>query len=78
MLHALNSLQLQLLEEELVGRRSYWRRQRHREDELTATQAQLVKKMLEDENVTAQIVSEKQETINESKQNLLVIFKGAW
>ena len=58
-----------MLEEELVGRRSYWRRQRHREDELTSVETQLVKQMLEDENVTAQIVIEKQETINESKDS---------
>lgn len=60
--------QVELLEEELVGRRSFWRRQRHREEELTLVEAQLMKEMLENEDVTAQIVQAKQETINESKK----------
>ena len=58
--------QVELLEEELVGRKSYWRRQRYREDELTIVEAKLMKEMLENEDVTAQAVQEKQETINES------------
>ena len=59
--------QVELLEEELVGRRSYWRRQRHREEELTNVEAQLMTEMLDNENVSAQVVQEKQEAINESK-----------
>lgn len=56
-----------LLEEELAGRRSFWRRQRHREAELTEVESNLCRQLLEDEHVTAHRVQEQLENIQEGK-----------
>lgn len=55
------------MEEELAGRRSFWRRQRHREDELTEVEANLYRQLMEDEYVTAYQVHEQLENIKEGK-----------
>lgn len=55
------------MEEELAGRRSFWRRQRHREDELTEVEANLYRQLMEDEHVTAYQVHEQLENIKEGK-----------
>ncbi len=60
-------LQVALLEEELAGRRSFWRRQRHREDELTEVESKLYRQLMEDEYVTAYHVQEQLENIQEGK-----------
>ena len=57
--------QVALLEEELAGRRSFWRRQRHREDELTETESGLCQQLLEDEHLMASQVHSKIESIKE-------------
>lgn len=58
-----------LLEEELAGRRSFWRRQRHREDELTEVESRLHRQLMEDEHVTAYHVQEQLENIQEGVLN---------
>lgn len=58
-----------LLEEELAGRRSFWRRQRHREDELTEVESKLHRQLMEDEHVTAYHVREQLENIQEGVFN---------
>jgi len=68
--HELKSvLQVALLEEELAGRRSFWRRQRHREDELTEVESKLHRQLMEDEHVTAYHVQEQLESIQEGVFN---------
>ena len=62
-------LQVALLEEELAGRRSFWRRQRHREDELTEVESKLHRQLMEDEYVTAYHVQEQLENIQEGVFN---------
>ena len=62
-------LQVALLEEELAGRRSFWRRQRHREDELTEVESRLHRQLMEDEHVTAYHVQEQLENIQEGVFN---------
>lgn len=62
-------LQVALLEEELAGRRSFWRRQRHREDELTEVESRLHRQLMEDEHVTAYHVQEQLENIQEGELN---------
>ena len=62
-------LQVALLEEELAGRRSFWRRQRHREDELTEVESKLHRQLMEDEHVTAYHVREQLENIQEGVFN---------
>ena len=57
--------QLSILEEEYVGRRSFWRRQRHRERELSEQQATLRKQILDNYDVTLNHVSEQMELIND-------------
>ena len=54
-----------LLEEELAGRHSFWRRQKHREDELTEVESKLHRQLMEDEYVTAYHVQEQLENIKE-------------
>lgn len=61
-------LQVALLEEELAGRRSFWRRQRHREAELTEVESNLYRQLMEDEHVTAYHVQEQLENIKEGKK----------
>ena len=58
-------LKVPLLEEELAGRRSFWRRQRHREGELTETESQLHRELMQDEYITASQVQEELENIQE-------------
>ena len=54
-----------MLEEEIVGRRSFWRRQRHREDELTEVEAKLYYQLMEDNQIMALQVQEPLETVTE-------------
>lgn len=51
--------------------RRSWRRQRHREDELTEVESQLYRQLMEDEHVTAYHVQEQLENIQEGKSLLL-------
>ena len=60
-------LQVQLLEEEIVGRRSFWRRQRKRESELTTQENKVAKMLMEDEHVTIHVLREYLDGIYESK-----------
>lgn len=60
-------IQLSILEEEYVARKSFWRRQRHRERELSETQAKLVKQILVNYDVTSNDVYELMEFVNEGK-----------
>lgn len=64
-LTAFSFAQLSILEEEYVARRSFWRRQRHREKELSEQQTSLRKQILDDYDVTLKQVSEQMELINE-------------
>ena len=57
-----------LLEEELVGRRSFWRRQRHRELELTETESQLYHQLMEEEHLMASDFDSQLESIREGEQ----------
>lgn len=54
-----------MLEEEHVARRSFWRRQRHRERELFVQQTTLRKQIQDNTDVTLKHVSEQIELINE-------------
>lgn len=58
------------MEEELAGRRSFWRRQRHREDELTELESKLYRQLMEDEHVTAYQVQEQLENIQEGNKSM--------
>ena len=55
-----------MLEEEIAARRSYWRRQRKREDELSALETELVQILFADENVSIEPLKEKLENADES------------
>ena len=61
-----------MLEDELAGRRSFWRRQRHREDEQTTTESSLHQELLNNEHITAAKVKETRESIREGNSHLLV------
>lgn len=65
-------LQVQLLEEEIAGRRSYWRRQRKREEELSALEGVVGKQLMENEYVTAESIRMKLDTISESRLTFYV------
>ena len=67
LLNVFHFAQLSMLEEEFVGRRSFWRRQRHRERELSEQQTILTKQILDNYDVTLNHVSEQMELINEGK-----------
>lgn len=56
-----------MLEEEYVARKSFWRRQRHRERELSEHENSLTRQVLEDDEVTMNHVSERLELISEGK-----------
>ena len=55
------------MEEEIVGRRSFWRRQRKRESELTTQENKVAKMLMEDEHVTIHVLREYLDGIYESK-----------
>lgn len=55
------------MEEEIVGRRSFWRRQRKREIELTTQENKVAKMLMEDEHVTIHVLREYLDGIYESK-----------
>lgn len=59
-----------MLEEEHVARKSFWRRQRHREREISEYETSLAKLIIQDQNVTLSHVSERLELINEGKGDL--------
>ena len=69
-------VKVQLLEEEIVGRRSFWRRQRKRESELTTQENKVAKMLMEDEHVTIHVLREYLDGIYESKSKcfLCVLF----
>ena len=50
-----------------MGRRSFWRRQRKRESELTSQENKVAKMLMEDEHVTIHVLSEYLDGIYESK-----------
>lgn len=56
-----------MLEDELAGRRSFWRRQRHREDEQTVTESGLHQELLNNEYLTAAKVKETLDSVREGK-----------
>jgi hypothetical protein len=60
-------LQVALLEDELAGRKSFWRRQRHREEEQMTTESGLHQDLLNDQYLTAAKVKERLESIREGK-----------
>lgn len=59
--------QVALLEEEFVGRRSFWRRQRHRELELTEMESMLHHQLTEGEHLMASDVRSQLESIREGE-----------
>ena len=60
-------MQVQLLEEEIVGRRSFWRRQRKREVEISNQENKVAKMLMEDEHVTIHRLREYLDVIYESE-----------
>ena len=51
-----------------MGRRSFWRRQRHREDELSQVEAKLYHQLMEDDQILAFQVQEPLESITEGEE----------
>ena len=58
-----------MLEEEIAARRSFWRRQRKREEELSDIESEIVKQLVEDNYVTMEALKEKLYTMSEGEYN---------
>ena len=56
---------MQILEEEIAARRGFWRRQRKRDEELTAMESSICKELLQSEFLSAATLQDKLEAISE-------------